>query len=115
MDMTSASTITEILSPALDERREKLALLSRTTEESLSEIITRSIAKGDGHVHDLLKAVYAPTKYRSVKLVDEEIDAAMDRLEEQTQVTGDEMRVLDFEGIVGDVKGRQEVLIGRLS
>jgi hypothetical protein len=114
MDMTAAGTITDILAPALDERREKFAHLDSNVDENYAETIARSVAQTDAHVRDLLAAVYAPTKYRSVKLVEGALEAAMGRLEEETQTTGDEMREMDFEGLERTVRSKQARLIEQL-
>jgi hypothetical protein len=115
MDVTSATTVSEVLAPTLDERREKLALLSGNVEETIADTVIRSLAKTDAHVHDILTAVYAPTKYRSIQLVDGTLQSALDRFEMETETVGNVMRELNFDTITHTVKTKQANLIAQLT
>jgi hypothetical protein len=106
--------LAETLGSALRERKERLASLMESTENTATELIAQSLAETDVDLQHLLGAVCAHSKYGKVKLVDGDVQAGLDELEARTRVLGDQMRELDIDAIAKAVKSKQAELVRRL-
>ncbi|KAM3420207.1 hypothetical protein BST61_g3497 [Cercospora zeina] len=102
------------LDTTVQEKQEKLNTLRKATEDNITEAVVRSLAKSDSNLHDLLSAVYAHSEHGKVQLIDYRVQAELDKLENETQRIGDEMRELDLDGITRDVKREQEQALKKL-
>ncbi|CAK1363178.1 unnamed protein product [Cercospora beticola] len=102
------------LDTTVREKQEKLTTLRKTTEETITEAVVQSVAKSESNLHDLLNAVYAHSEHGKVQLIDNRIQAELDKLEHETQRIGDEMRELDVDAIARDVKRKQEQALRKL-
>lgn len=112
-DTSDTIKLATTLQQALAEKQSRTAELGRRTERNISDQLVETIGKADKHVLDLLGAVYAHTQYGSVQLMDPELKAVLDELEEKTSGLGDEMRMLDVDGIGRIVKGKQRDVLAR--
>ena len=94
-----------------EERRTRLVELTSSTEQSVSDQLVETLAKAGADVQDLLGAVFAHSKFGTVRLVDEDVQTAVDCLEAKTQSIGEEMRKLDVDEIGRVVKMKQRQLM----
>lgn len=109
------SKLTPLLDAAISNQTATLDALQKTTEETMTTSILQSLAKSDADLHALLSAVYASSPHGEVKLIDAQMQVALEELEHQTQCIGDEMRELDVEGIARAVKRKQEEALKNMS
>lgn len=112
---STSAKFAEILDSALRERQERLFTLAHGTEQTIADTITQSLAKADADLQALLESVFAHSKYNSVKLVDGQVQAGLEKLERETQRIGDEMRELDVDAIARTVKVKQNEVLKKLA
>lgn len=103
----SPSKLSENLSTAIHSRKSNLSHLSLSTQNLLTDTLTTSLAQADADLAVLLESIYAHAEYASVRLVDQTLSSGLERLEDGTQKVGDEMRVLDVEGVEREVRRKQ--------
>jgi hypothetical protein len=110
-DPTDTSTLPTILSNAVLGRKFQLQDMETKISRSVSDHLAQSLAKMDKDVDALVSAVFAYSRFASVKLVDGEVEDGLDGLEARTKEVGDGMRRLDVDD-VGRVIGeaQREVL-----
>lgn len=114
-DGSGPSGLAEVLSRTLKERRDKLQNLNDTTGNLITEAVSNSLAKTDNDVQEVLSAAYAHSSFNSIKLVDPDVQKALDRLEVATQSTGDEMRELDIDALTRKLKEKQAEAVARMA
>nr|POE54390.1 hypothetical protein CFP56_41329 [Quercus suber] len=107
---TDPAKLGEILEQTCQERGERLDTLSRGTARAMADQAAESLNRADNVLQDLLGAVFAQTKFASVKIADEDTQRMLDQLEEKTQTVGEEMRGLGFEDIAASVRRQQHAL-----
>ena len=112
-DTGDVSRLTATLEQASKDRRARLEQLHQSTERTISDQFAETLIKADKDVQDLLAAVFAHSRFCSVKLVDPEVDAGIGQLEAETQELGEQMRGLDIEAIARTLKERQREILGR--
>ena len=112
-DPSDTAKLSSLLDEAVQERQDRLTELGTTTERAISDQLAETIANADRDVLDLMGAVFAQSKYGTVRLVDEEMDSELEGLEEKTQMLGEEMRGLGVEGIVKEVRRKQKAILQR--
>lgn len=100
----------EILEQTLCDRQSQLGDLSRSTVTVMSDQVAESLNKADGNVQDLLAAVFAQTKYATVKVVDGEVQDTFNKLEVTTQTVGREMRNLDMDATMDAIRQKQQAI-----
>lgn len=92
-------------------RQAKLRSITASTDSAVARQVADSLAKSDVDVRHLLTAVYAHTEYNDRKLVDSDVQASVDRLEDKTKALGEQMRSLDLNGLSSDVRRMQGQLL----
>lgn len=94
-------------------RRSKLAELEMTTEQTLASQMARSMRKCEEDAWSLQGAVYADSKFGSIELVEETLQAHVDVLEERTQLLSKKLRSLDLERLSRQMESDQYKLLGQ--
>ena len=110
-DSRDSVQLAENLETAFREKDRNLSTLSARTESTVTELISRSIAKADANAQPLLSGVYAYSPFGTVSLVSSEATAGIDQLEGKTQSLSDKMRELDVDRIGRVVREKQQVLL----
>lgn len=92
-------------------RQAKLRNMTSTTDGAIAKGLTESLGKADVGARDLLSAVYAHTEYNDRRLVDPDVQAGVDGLEDKTRALGERMRGLDLDSLGSDVRRLQRRLL----
>lgn len=104
----------EGLAASVREQRQKLAAFGATTEKSVSDLISQSLSKVERDSGTLYGAAFGESEYGTVKLLNGNVQGAVDDLEEKTQRMGDEMRGVDVSEVAGVLREKQRAVIEKL-
>jgi len=85
---------------AISERKARLAGLSKSTTEGISNHVTESVGAADAQLQGLLDAVYAYSPYATVSLVDPEFKARLQNLDKDVEVLAGELRKVSLENLI---------------
>lgn len=113
-DGGSEDKLLNVLTSTARDRRQRLDHLAKSTEETISTAMTKSLSQPDADVQDILGAIYAQSRYGTTHLVDDSSQAQLDGLEHKTQTLGDEMREVDVDAIANAVKLKQRDAVRKL-
>lgn len=100
----------DIVQVALRESSSSLKTMTSSTENTIHQIISASLAKPTADIQHLMTAVFANSPYGSVKLVDQDLTEGIDDLEKKTQDLTEEMRSLDVEAIANAIRQKQQLI-----
>ncbi|KAF2012983.1 hypothetical protein BU24DRAFT_494881 [Aaosphaeria arxii CBS 175.79] len=95
----SLEELQESLSRTLIERQEKLAQHYESATVTAHDKLAERFDKADAELRDILDAVYADTKFKTVRLTDEQLEAEMKTLEEQLEEGEQKLLVAETESL----------------